>query len=241
MDIKDNQLILTSDVKLEEFTKTSFKITHILIITCFLIIIYTTIFSNNKSIRPILYLELFICGISSIIYTVLNYKLHNYRVSENSDELKKEIKQKPINWNSISKTRYFGWTFTTPAMLIVLCLVLSMNSKIAFDYLTIISIIILDWIMLYIGILGENKVIERFKAMILGFIPFFLMFLIIFVKFILPKSIAFSNFIFVSYFILWALYGIAFIMDERYRNILMNILDFTAKGLIGIIICYFYF
>jgi bacteriorhodopsin len=235
---KDNQLILTRDLKLEEFTKTSFKVTHILIITCLLIIIYTALFSNNKSIKPILYLEIFICGISSVIYTVLNYKLHNFGVSDKS---KKETKQKKTNWNDISKTRYVGWTFTTPAMLIVLCLVLSVNSKIGFDYLTIIPIIILDWIMLYIGILGENKVIERFKAMILGFIPFVLMFLIIFIKFILPKSIAFSNFIFFSYLLLWALYGIAFIMDERYRNILMNILDFTAKGLIGIIICYFYF
>jgi len=237
MDTQDNQL--TSDLKLEEFTKTSFKITHIVMITSLLIIIYTTLFSNNKSIKIILYLELFICGISSIIYTVLNYKLHNLKIPGISNDSKKE--KKDINWNDISKTRYYGWTFTTPAMLIVLCLVLSMNSKIAFDYLTIISVIILDWIMLYIGILGENKVIERFKAMVLGFIPFFLMFIIIFIKFILPKSIAFSNFIFVAYFILWALYGIAFIMDERYRNILMNILDFIAKGLIGIIICYFYF
>lgn len=210
-------------------------------ITCLLIIIYTTLFSNNKSIKTILYLEIFICGISSIIYTVLNYKLHNLEIPEISNYSKRETKQKKINWNDISKTRYFGWTFTTPAMLIVLCLVLSMNSKIAFDYLTIIPIIILDWIMLYIGILGENKVIERFKAMIFGFIPFFLMFIIIFIKFILPKSIAFSNFIFFSYLLLWTLYGIAFIMDERYRNILMNFLDFTAKGLIGIIICYFYF
>ena len=125
-------------------------------------------------------------------------------------------------------------------MLIVLCLVLSMNSKIALDFLTVISVIILDWLMLYIGILGENKVIDRFKAMVIGFIPFILMFLIIYFKFVVPKSNSFNNFIFIAYLILWAIYGIAFIMDERYRNIIMNILDFTAKGLIGIIICYFY-
>lgn len=219
--------------QLEKITKTSFRITQILMITCLLIIIFTTLYTKNKSIKTILYLEIFICGISSTIYTILNYKLHN-----NNPDTSKE--KKIVNWNDISKTRYYGWMFTTPAMLIVLCLVLSMNSKIALDFLTIISVIILDWLMLYIGILGENEVIERFMAMVIGFIPFLLMFLIIYFKFVVPKSNGFNNFIFIAYLILWAIYGIAFIMDERYRNIIMNILDFTAKGLIGIIICYFY-
>jgi len=218
---------IQNDNELEKFTKKTFRITQILMITCLLIVIFTTLYTKNKSIKTILYLEVFICGVSSTIYTILNHKLHNKHNTI-------------VNWNDISKTRYYGWMFTTPAMLIVLCLVLSMNSKIALDFTTIISVIILDWIMLYIGILGENKVIERFNAMVIGFIPFLLMFLIIFFKFVIPKSNTFNNFIFIAYLLLWAIYGLAFIMDERYRNIIMNILDFTAKGLIGIIICYFY-
>jgi len=193
MDIKDNQSILIPDLELEKITKISFRITQILIITCFLIIVFTTLFTKNKSIKTILYLEIFICGVSSTIYTILNHKLHN-----NTDNTNNTTEKKIVNWNDISKTRYYGWMFTTPAMLLVLCLVLSMNSKIALDFLTIISVIILDWLMLYIGILGENNVIERFRAMVLGFIPFFLMFLIIYFKFLVPKSNSFSNFIFIA-------------------------------------------
>ena len=206
-------------------TKLSFKVLKYLIILCLIIIIYSTITTKNDKIKIILYLEIFICTISSIIYTILNNKINE---TENN------------NFNEFSKKRYYGWVFTTPAMLIVLCLVLANNININIDCLTIGIIILLDMIMLYFGYEGENNNIGRVDACILGFIPFIIMFLIIFIKYVIPKYNAFNIFLFLAYLLLWTGYGLAFILDENYKNIIMNVLDLTAKGFIGVIICYYY-
>jgi hypothetical protein len=94
--------------------------------------------------------------------------------------------------------------------------------------------------MLYIGYKDENNRINRMKAMIIGFIPFFIMFGIIFIKYVNPVFISFNYFLFFAYLLLWSLYGFVYIIDEKYRNISMNALDLTSKGIIAVIICYFY-
>jgi bacteriorhodopsin len=203
----------------------SFIISKYLIITCLIIIIISFFIIKNKNIKFILLFEIFICLISSIIYTIINKKIKHAKIEHIS-----------IDYSNISKKRYFGWIFTTPVMLIVLCLVLCNNINIKPNCLIIASIILLDEIMLYIGYQGENKMIDRNKACILGFIPFIIMFLIIYIYFIKSQYNIFNLFLYITYLILWTIYGLVYLFDEEYKNIITNGLDVIAKGFIGVII-----
>lgn len=213
----------------ENLTKKSFFITRTLIYICLGIIIFSTFFAKTQPVKNILYLEILICVISSIIYTFLTTKI---RDSEN--------KKNVLDWNDFSKKRYFGWIFSTPAMLLVLCIILSLNADLPIQPFIIGIIIVLDMIMLYIGYSGEEHKMDKMKAMIWGFVPFVVMFGLIFVNYVLPRTNTFNLFLFIAYLIFWATYGLVYLLDDHYKNIVMNGLDFTAKGLIGVIICYFY-
>jgi len=88
--------------------------------------------------------------------------------------------------------------------------------------------------MLFIGYLGETKVLDHTTAMITGFIPFIMMFGIIFTKFVQPKYVK-SNYIFFTVFVtIWALYGLVYMFNEEYKNITMNMLDCIAKCFVGL-------
>jgi hypothetical protein len=77
--------------------------------------------------------------------------------------------------------------------------------------------------MLYIGYLGENKVINMFQASFLGFVPFYMMFYLIYLNFVKPKYIFANYVLYFIYFTVWGLYGIVYLLKEEYKNIIMNI------------------
>jgi hypothetical protein len=88
--------------------------------------------------------------------------------------------------------------------------------------------------MLYIGYLGEvnnwNKIITSF----FGFMPFIAIYSIIFIKFVLPKYRLDNYILFGLNVFLWGMYGIAYLLDEEYKNICYNILDLMTKCFIGL-------
>jgi hypothetical protein len=95
-------------------------------------------------------------------------------------------------------------------------------------------IVLLNYTMLYIGYLGENKTLDRYIGTILGFIPFVMMFSIIYYQYVKPGKSFSNNILFSMYTGVWALYGVVYLFNEEYKNIAMNILDCTAKCLIGL-------
>ena len=70
--------------------------------------------------------------------------------------------------------------------------------------------------------------------MVTGFGAFFALFYIIYNNFIKPKSVFANNILFGFYLIIWAMYGVVYMFNEEYKNIFMNILDCTAKCLVGL-------
>jgi hypothetical protein len=66
------------------------------------------------------------------------------------------------------------------------------------------------------------------------------MFGIIFITYVKPKYI-FFNYAFFSIFVfIWAIYGIVYLFNEEYKNILMNILDCLAKCFVGLSLWAYY-
>ena len=119
-------------------------------------------------------------------------------------------------------------------MLLVLCLVLSIDSKRTIGVLSISIVVLLNYIMLYIGYLGESKALNHMVACIGGFIPFALLFWFIFTKFVDWSKGVRGNVLYFLYLGTWSLYGLVYLLDESYKNIAMNILDSISKCFVGI-------
>lgn len=205
------------------YVKFSFTITYILLLTTGTITFIEALRTNVATVRHILNLETCISIVAGYFYSVFVKKI---------EEFGKE--DKPIDWADITKTRYIDWAITTPIMLLVLCLVLGQNINRSLKLTTYILILVLNYIMLYIGYAGETNVISRFTGMVTGFGAFFGLFYIIYNNFIKPKSNLANNVLFGFYLIIWSLYGVVYMFNEEYKNIFMNILDCTAKCLVGL-------
>jgi bacteriorhodopsin len=211
-----------------EITKKSFYGIYYFMLFCFTVTFISFLLVKSKESRIILFLEILVTGISSFMYYLFTQNISKYF---NKDDISKNI-----DFTVIDRLRYKGWMITTPIMLIVLCLFLQDATKIIINPYTIIFIIILDYIMLLFGYLGELKFINRLYAMILGFIPFLIIFYIIFMKFIFKRFNLFNYVIFGIYFIIWTGYGISYIFEEKTKNILTNIFDGISKGVVALLL-----
>ena len=184
--------------------------------------------------RNILWLESTITGISSFIYSFYMKEIQN--INEDScQEICQENK-----WEKITFLRYIDWSITTPMMLLSLSMILSMNTGIQIDSIQMGYIFILDWIMLYVSYAGETNVIDRTTANILEFIPFVIIFGLLYNRFIRNKNIQQNNMILIYYFIVWFLYGIMYMFDEKTMNVYFNILDFFSKTVVTIVLIIYY-
>jgi bacteriorhodopsin len=205
------------------YVKFSFTITYILLLTTATITFIEAMRTNIATVRHVLNLETCISIVAGYFYSVFVTKIEEFGKAD-----------KPIDWADITKTRYIDWAITTPLMLLVLCLVLGQNINRSLKFITYIMIVILNYVMLYLGYAGETNMVSRFTGMVTGFGAFFAMFYIIYINFVKPKTLFANNILFGMYLTIWSLYGIVYMFNEEYKNIFMNILDCTAKCLIGL-------
>lgn len=157
-----------------------------------------------------------------------------------------------FNLNSVTNItpkRYIDWVITTPTMLVTLIFYLIyLNNKdnIAninlsfFDLLinnsnTISIVLLLNWLMLIFGYLGETKIIPTLTGVLLGFIPFIIYYLIIYINYV-KTELGFNMFIYFVFF--WSLYGIVALLPYYLKNALYNILDIFAKNFFGVFLSY---
>lgn len=157
-----------------------------------------------------------------------------------------------LNFSSvtdITPKRYIDWSITTPTMLVTLVLYLiysyhrekntTANLEF-FDLLiknstTITYILLLNWIMLIFGYLGEKKIIPTITGVILGFIPFLIYYFIIYINYV-RSQVGFNLFLY--FFIFWSLYGVVAILPYYLKNSCYNILDLFSKNFFGIFLSY---
>jgi len=183
------------------------------------------IFTRVTKVRQIMISEFFV--VSSAFY------FYSYLVEYGKEE--------KIDWEKIIRTRYEDWISTTPLMLMSLCFVLSKSTGINISYIFLSGIWFADVAMLYSGYLGETGIIERWIACLFGFIFYCIIFFYIYKTFLQSRYI-FSNYaIYGLYCVIWALYGIVYLLDQIEKNIIMNILDFIAKPVVSIILFGLYY
>jgi len=156
---------------------------------------------------------------------------------------------------NVTPKRYIDWVITTPSMLITLMIYLiylnkmSENNANQLEFFTLfkdnsnifIPVIILNWLMLLFGYLGEMKIIPVFLGVFLGFIPFLIYYYIIYVNYVTQSQSESGYLLFWYFFFFWSLYGIAAVLPYYVKNTFYNILDLFAKNFFGLFLSYIIF
>jgi hypothetical protein len=153
---------------------------------------------------------------------------------------------------NITPKRYIDWVITTPTMLITLMIYLIyLNKKVDNTYeleffniwkensTIFITVLLLNWLMLFFGYLGEIKTIPSLLGVFLGFIPFLIYYYIIYVNFVTQNTTGQAMF---WYFVVfWSLYGVAAVLPYYVKNACYNILDLFSKNFFGVFLGYIIF
>lgn len=157
------------------------------------------------------------------------------------------------NFNSVlnvTPKRYLDWVITTPTMLVTLIVYLIyLNNRnnietvhldffqvLNENFTNIITILILNWLMLLFGYLGEVNIIPTLTGVILGFIPFLIYYYLIFINYVSFDNSGWQ--IFLYFFFFWSLYGIVAALPYYIKNMFYNILDLFSKNFFGIFLTY---
>jgi hypothetical protein len=154
---------------------------------------------------------------------------------------------------NVTPKRYIDWVITTPTMLLTLMIYLIyLNKKVEnkineLNLFTLLKenlnifiyIVLLNWLMLLFGYLGEMKIIPVLLGVFLGFIPFVMYYYTIYVNYVTQNAL--EKMLFWYFFFFWSLYGIVAILPYYVKNSFYNILDLFAKNFFGIFLSYIIF
>jgi len=182
-------------------------------------------------IRQLLLLEVSVQVIEGLFYGWLAFNLNTIK--------------------NITSKRYIDWVITTPTMLIVLIgylIYLDKRSTDETDGLeffsllkenssVIIPVLLLNWLMLFFGYLGEMNILTPLVGILVGFIPFLLYYYKIFINYVSIQG----QYLFWYFFIFWSFYGVVVILPYYIKNAFYNILDLFAKNFFGLFLSYIIF
>lgn len=202
----------------ERLVRNTFYITYAFLITTATVTFIEAMRTADPKIRHILNLETVISIVAGYFYTVFMKKIEN----------------KEIDYKEINLTRYVDWAITTPVMLLVLCLVFVYNNKTKLTAGFYLIVLILNYVMLGFGYMGENKIISKKMGWLIGSIAFIVLYGLLYITFIHGQNIFDNKIIFWAFLIFWAGYGLSYNLDEETKNISYNILDLFSKCFVGI-------
>jgi bacteriorhodopsin len=159
---------------------------------------------------------------------------------------------------NITPKRYADWAITTPTMLVTLvAYIIYLNSDKGEDNgddslsllqilrenaVPIAQILVLNWLMLLFGYLGEVGVIPLLTGVALGFVPFIAYFYIMYERFVANDATMVINStsmkIYAYFLVFWSLYGIVAVLPYALKNTIYNVLDLFAKNFFGLFLSY---
>jgi bacteriorhodopsin len=147
---------------------------------------------------------------------------------------------------NITPYRYLDWMITTPLMLITLSAFLSHDGTRSIrlpDFLSenkesLVKVVVLNFSMLFFGLMGELGYLHHYTSTALGFIPFALNFNYIKDTFLLRSEDILKNIVFLWFLVTWSLYGVFAIMKYTVKNTGYNILDIFSKNFFGLFLAY---
>ena len=220
--------ILYMDLKLLE---NSFYITYSFLVTTGTITFIESLRTSMFGARHILNIETCISIVAAYFYgKFMELFNESKKTGMSEDELLKKI-----NMN-----RYVDWAITTPLMLFVLLMAFSYNTtgknKVNFGHLLLL--LILNYLMLGSGYIGESNKELHVSMNIIGFIFFISIFYFLYSNYISPslgkRGSSVNVGLYMAYLIAWSLYGVFYYFDEYTKNMGYNVLDLFSKCFVGI-------
>ena len=193
----------------------SFKVTYILLLTTGTITFIESIRTKIPMIRHIFNLETCVSIVAAYFYGQFLEKLKG-----------------PVNWKEIDQLRYLDWAITTPMMLIVLGAALSYNIQRKVTLFQLSLLFFFNYVMLALGYLGEEGILDKKMAAFTSFLALFSMFGLIYHFYIEPKYNRFNVMLYGLYLLTWSLYGVVYFLENK--QLWLNVLDVFSKCLIGI-------
>jgi len=154
--------------------------------------------------------------------------------------------------HEVTYTRYFDWFLSTPIMLITTVLfmkylssidnvndetIVTVKSVIKEHLTPIVKIIVANFFMLLFGFLAEIKKISRTNGFVFGTFGLLYSFYTIYTHFI--GNILINKILFYSMFIIWFIYGVAFLFPYVIKNTFYNFLDIFSKNFYGLFLVIF--
>ena len=127
---------------------------------------------------------------------------------------------------NITAIRYIDWFIT----------IITLKSIFKKNYKIIIKFIIFNFLMLVFGLLGELGIINRSICFVVSTFFFLCSFKILYEYYVTIEDS--NRNLFYLMFIIWSLYGLAFLLNYKYRNMSYNILDIFSKNFYGLYIFY---
>ena len=155
---------------------------------------------------------------------------------------------KGLSLNKVTPIRYIDWFLTTPLLLLSFVLYTNHydNKKRreldpnhvnkSPNYKALGYIIPLNFIMLGFGYLGETGIMESRKALIYGFAAYAGLFYSLYVEYIKNNKDKSTKGVYGAFTAVWFLYGVAYLLGTKYKNIAYNFLDVISKAGFGILI-----
>jgi len=219
-ELNQEKLVKTPKSRL---VKVTFYITYAFLLTTATVTFIEAMRNKDPGIRHILNLETCISVVAAFFYTQFMKKINDY-----------DAQNKEINYKEINITRYTDWMITTPIMLLVLCLVFGYNNKTVMTAGYFLLVLLVNFLMLAFGYVGEVGLLNKRLAQLGGFIFFFILYGMIYYTFLNDKYNFDNQIIFWAFVFFWFFYGVLYDMDEQTKNVGYNILDLFSKCFVGI-------
>ncbi len=219
-ELNQEKLVKTPKSRL---VKVTFYITYAFLLTTATVTFIEAMRNKDPGIRHILNLETCISVVAAFFYTQFMKKINDY-----------DAQNKEINFKEINITRYTDWMITTPIMLLVLCLVFGYNNKTVMTASYFLIVLLVNFLMLAFGYVGEVGLLNKRLAQLGGFIFFFILYGMIYYTFLNDKYNFDNQIIFWAFVFFWFFYGVLYDMDEETKNVGYNILDLFSKCFVGI-------
>lgn len=144
--------------------------------------------------------------------------------------------EESIKLDKITSIRYIDWILTTPLLLLSFVFYADYQKREdkdeAVDYTPLSYIFALNMLMLFFGFLGETKRYNKLKSFLLGFAAFAGLFYFLYDSYVKDNSSVEA--VYWVLFAIWSLYGVAYYLPIKSKNIAYNVLDMLSKSGFGI-------